>query len=82
MNIILLYSYLSHPLTDVLEESMPGVLALVGVDNPVAVQVPDLDVAIRRSSAEQGLVDVHADTLDGMVVGLMEIMMIMIQSFN
>ena len=63
--------YLSHPLTYILEQSMSSVFSLVGVNNSVTVQVPDLDVAIRRSSAEQGLVDVHTDTLDGMVVGLM-----------
>ena len=51
---------------------MPGVLPLVGVNNPVAVQIPDLDVAIRWSGAEQGLIDVHADTLDGVVMGLTE----------
>ena len=57
-------------MTYILEQSMSSVFSLVGVNNSVTVQVPDLDVSISRSSAEQRLVDVHGDALDGVVVSL------------
>ena len=43
---------------------------LVGVDNPVKAEVPHLYISVSRASAEHGLVLVHAQTLDGVVVGL------------
>ena len=52
---------------------MPGVLALVGVHDPVAVEVPHLDVAVRRSRTEQGLVNAHRHTLDSVLMGLKHI---------
>ena len=57
-------------MADVLEEPVPGVLALVGVNDPVAAQVPHLDVAISGASAEQGLVNVHRHALDSVFMGL------------
>ena len=47
-------------------------LPLVGVHDPVAVQVPHLDVAVCRARAKQGLVGVHGHTLDSVLVGLMD----------
>ena len=64
--------HLSDSLADVLEEAVSGVLPLVGVHDPVAVQVPHLDVAICRARAKQGLIEVHGHTLDGVLMGLMD----------
>ena len=65
-------------MTYILEQSMSSVFSLVGVNNSVTVQVPDLDVSISRSSAEQRLVDVHGDALDGVVVSLTDVHIIIV----
>ena len=57
-------------MADVLEEPVPGVLALVGVNDPVDAQVPHFDVAISGASEEQGLVNVHRHALDSVFMGL------------